>query len=161
MDYDMKRKPERDSFTTDYPVVEDITYEIAHFKTEPYNNIEEFKTYRQKKKLVKVLRTMDDWNKFWMYIDTVGSNAHVYIDKEWSILRSCIMGYRAGRWDIPGLTACKNNEEKYAWINKHNESKKKFTESDWKNCSRPKYQVNMLPVEMIQDKLNELIDDVE
>ena len=60
MDFDMKRKPVRSSITTDKVVIEGQEYEIAHFDTEPYENIEEFRLYRAKKDLVKVLRTESD-----------------------------------------------------------------------------------------------------
>lgn len=161
MDFDLKRKPDRKSFCTDYVTIDGIKYEMAHFDTVPYENVEEFRLYRQKKELVDVLRTVKDWELYFMKVDSNVCNVRVCVDKEWSVLMSCIMGYRAGRWDIPGLTACKSNEEKYAWINKHNKSQKRFKESDWKNCRRQDRQVNMLPIGMIQDKLNELIDDIE
>ena len=75
---------------------------------------------------------------------------------EWAILNSCIMGYRSGRWDIPGLND-KTVEEKCEWINAHNTSDRKFKPSDWKNARRPERQVNMLPLEVIRNKLNELM----
>ena len=76
-------------------------------------------------------------------------------DMDWAILNSCIMGHRAGRWTIPGLEG-KTVEEKCEWINRHNRSQKKFKPSDWKNARRPERQVNMLPLELIRDKLEEL-----
>lgn len=36
MDFDIKRKPVRSSFTTDKVIVESLEYEIAHFDTEPF-----------------------------------------------------------------------------------------------------------------------------
>ena len=76
---------------------------------------------------------------------------------EWAILNSCIMGYRSGRWDIPGLNG-KTVEEKCEWINAHNSSDRKFKLSDWKNARRPERQANMLPREMIESKLEELMN---
>lgn len=76
-------------------------------------------------------------------------------DLDWAILNSCIMGYRAGRWDIPGLMN-KTIEMKCEWINAHNSSSKRFKPSDWKNARRPERQANMLPYEMIRNKLQEL-----
>ena len=38
-------------------------------------------------------------------------------DLEWSILLSAVMGYRAGKWDIPALEG-KTVPEKCAWLNK-------------------------------------------
>lgn len=156
MDFDMKRKPIRSSFTTDKVIVEGLEYEIAHFDTEPFRNIEEFRLYRNKKKLTDVLRTESDWDLFWLKLDLNASGAQPR-NIEWAILNSCIMGYRAGRWDIPGLND-KTVEEKCEWINAHNTSDRKFKSSDWKNARRPERQANMLPREMIEGKLEELIN---
>ena len=76
-------------------------------------------------------------------------------DLDWAILMSIIMGYRAGKWDIPAL----NNltvSEKCEWINKFNTSSKKFKETDWKNARRPERQVNMLPDSFLISKLDEM-----
>ncbi len=62
MDFDMKRKPIFRSFSTDIVVVDSQTYEIAHFRTEPFHDIDEYSEYVQiKKKQGTVLRTKDDW----------------------------------------------------------------------------------------------------
>lgn len=156
MDFDMKRKPIRNSFSTDKVVVEGIEYEIAHFDTEPFSTIEEFRLYRSKKKLTDVLRTESDWDLFWLKLDLNATGAHPR-DLEWAILNSCIMGYRSNRWDIPGLND-KTIEEKCEWINAHNSSDHKFKPSDWKNARRPERQANMLPREVIKSKLEELMN---
>ena len=150
----MKRKPVRDSFTTDELTINGTKYEIAHFDSEPYINIEEFRLYRNKKKLTTVLRTISDWNTFWQKIDFNASGCKIR-DLEWSILFSCIMGYRAGFWIIPELENL-SVEEKCKWINSHNSSSKKFKESDWKNARRPDRQVNMLPKNILENKLMEM-----
>ena len=155
MDFDMKRKPSRNNFTSDIVVIDGKSYEIAHFTTIPFNNVQEFKNFRQKLESCTVLRTENDWAEFWQKIDLDGCKSQPR-DIKWSTLNSCIMGHRAGLWDIPGL-ANKSVAEKCAWINTHNDSGKKFTENDWKNARRPDRQANMLPREIIQDKLNELM----
>ncbi|RHV36754.1 hypothetical protein DXB59_07650 [Ruminococcus sp. OM05-10BH] len=156
MDFDMKRKPIRSSFTTDRVVIEGTEYEIAHFDTDPFRNIEEFRLYRNKKNLTDVLRTESDWDLFWLKLDLNATGAQPR-NMEWAILNSCIMGYRAGRWDIPGLND-KTVVEKCEWINAHNTSGHKFKPSDWKNARRPERQANMLPLEMIKTTLDELIN---
>ena len=157
MDFDLKRKPIRMSFKTDRVVIDGVAYEIVHFDTEPYEDIKEFRLYRKKKELTVCLRTESDWDIFWQKLSLQNSKAQIHVDMEWSILNSCIMGYRAGRWDIPALNG-KDVDEKCEWINAHNTSKKKFKPSNWKNARRPERQANMLPIELIQDKLNELIN---
>ena len=156
MDFDMKRKPIRGSVTTDRVIVEGQEYEIVHFDTEPFRNIEEFRLYRNKKKLTHVLRTESDWEIFWLKLDLNVTGAQPR-NMEWSILNSCIMGYRSDRWDIPGLNG-KTVEEKCEWINAHNSSDRKFKPSDWKNARRPERQANMLPREVIESKLEELMN---
>ena len=79
MDYDMKRKPERDSFLTVKPVIEGVEYETANFTTVPYKDVGEFSLYRKlkdlivketKKKASMALRTKYDWEMlFWQTLD--------------------------------------------------------------------------------------------
>ena len=157
MDFDMKRKPDRKTFKTDYPVVDGIKYEIAHFDTVPFENVEEFLLYRRKKELTKVLRTEADWEIFWNKIFLRDSRAKVR-DMEWAIINSCIMGHRMEMWTIPALLSG-SVDEKCEWINSHNTSSKKFKKSDWENARRPERQCNLLPIELIQDKLDELMCD--
>lgn len=154
MDFDLKRKPDRSTFHTDYPIVDGITYEIAHFDTLPYDTVAEFRLHRKKKKLCDCLRTQDEWDVFFLKIDTNACGMNVK-DLDWSILMSVIMGYRAGKWDIPALNGL-TVVEKCEWINKHNTSKKQFKQSDWKNSRRPERQVNMLPDSYLLDKLTEM-----
>lgn len=158
MDFDLKRKPDRATFKTDYPVVNDNTYEIAHFDTIPYDTVDEFRLYRKKKKLCDCLRTQAEWDIFFMKI---GTNACGMIvkDLEWSILMSVIMGYRSGKWPIPALDDL-SVADKCKWINKHNNSKKVFKQTDWKNARRPERQVNMLPDSFLKEKLLEMQNDI-
>lgn len=149
MDFDVKRKPSRESFRTDRVTVEGKEYEIAHFDTEPFQNIEESRLYRAKKKLTDVLRTEADWNIYWSKL-TLNATGAQPRNMDWAILNSCIIGHRSGRWIIPGLED-KSTAGKCAWINKHNTSGKQFGLSDWKNARRPERQVNMLPLEMIRN----------
>ncbi len=154
MDFDLKRKPVRGSFKTDHPVIDGVTYEIAHFDTVPYENVAEFRLYRKKKELCGCLRTVEEWKSFFIKIDTDGCGS-VVKDLDWSILTSVIMGYRAGKWEIPALSG-KTVSEKCNWINQHNESSRKFKESDWKNVRRPERQAHMLPAEFLKAKIAEL-----
>lgn len=153
MDFDMKRKPDRNSFRTDEVSLDGNIYEIAHFDTVPFENIAEFRLYRAKKALCKCLRTQKDWDLFFAKVDVDGSNTYIK-DLDWSILMSVVMGYRKGLWEIPMLWG-ETVADKCKIINRHNDSKKRFTVSDWKNARRPERQCNMLPVSMLKDKLEE------
>ena len=154
MDFDCKRKPDLNSFKTDLVTVEGCTYEIAHFDTLPYQGVDEFREYRERMENSKVLRTEKDWEVYFLKLGIHESKAKPR-NKEWAILNSCIMGYRMGLWDIPELCG-KKVEKKCEWINEHNTSGKEFKLSDWKNTRRNERQVNMLPPEMLLEKLAEL-----
>jgi len=157
MDFDMKRKPDRNSFEKRIVILDDETYEIANFTTNPFENIAEFREYRQRKSSVSCLRTLDDWNLFWFKTETKSTTAKPR-DIEWAILFSCIIGHRAGFWTIPKLDELAG-EQRCAWINQHNTSQKRFTTTDWKNAGRSKRQGNILPKNIIANKLLELKND--
>ena len=78
------------------------------------------------------------------------------INIEWAKLFSVIQGYRTGLWDIPEITAAESVSDKLAVINKYNNTKKAFNENAWKNARRPERASQMLPVELIQDLLQEM-----
>jgi len=169
MDFDMKRKPDRSSFQTVHPVINGKTYEIANFATVPFDTVAEYRLYRQKKTLTACLRTMSDWNDFFRKVD-LNACGNRTKDLDWAILKSCIMGFRIGRWDIPMLSATKVDarghsvplltvQEKCDWINKHNTSSHVYKPNDWKDARKPARTVNMLPDECLKDKLAELIAD--
>lgn len=157
MDFDMKRRPDRDSFYANTVSIDNEKYEIANFTTSPFRSVEEFMEYRRRKSTVSCLRTMDDWSLFWFKTDAKSTNTKVR-DMDWAILNSCIMGHRAGFWNIPKLDELQG-AERDDWINCHNTSSKKWKSNDWKNAGRNSRQANMLPREMLEEKLQELITD--
>jgi hypothetical protein len=157
LDYDMARKPVRDSFESVHARVDGMDFEIANFCTQPFESVQEYALYRQKKANCPVLRTMSDWDKFFRSLDAKGSTAKK-INDAWSILYSCIAGYRLGMWEIRKLTedTSLSVQQKCDWINAHNTSSKKFTLNDWKNARKPSRAHSVLPQSYVQDKLNEL-----
>lgn len=157
MDFDMKRKPDRKSFFTQSVTIGKESYEIVNFTTVPFQSIAEFREYRQRKATVSCLRTMEDWNIYWFKTDAKSCSIKVR-DMDWSILNSCIMGHRAGFWNIPKLDILRG-ADRDAWINLHNSSRKIWKANDWKNAGRNSRQANMLPREMLTEKLTELIND--
>ena len=156
MDFDMKRRPDRDSFEQKFVELDGEVYEIANFTTVPFESVTEFLEYRQRKETVACLRTMADWNLFWFKTDARSTKAKPR-NLEWSILFSCIIGHRAGFWTIPRLNEL-SGEGRCEWINRHNDSGKKFKPNDWKNAGRNARQANMLPRDMLEEKLLELIN---
>lgn len=183
MDFDMKRKPVRKSFESIKPEIEGKTYEIANFTTEPFDTVDEYRKYRQKKSNITVLRTLHDWNLFWWKIDTDAYSIKGK-DIEWAKLMSCIMGYRAGMWDIPAISAMQmksrkvidelRNRKKVSdeiserktmvsdicrWVNRHNHSNRQFKPDNWKNARRPERLSSLLPMSIIGDLLIEMQSD--
>lgn len=156
MDFDMKRKPIRESFHTVIVTVQGVDYEVANFDTEPFDNLDEALLYEQKKKLCPVLRTQEHWNLFFAKVDSsaTGKQIRVKDGLEWSKLVSCVMGARTGLWTIPELSDTNTTvAQKCEWLNSLGLTPKKFKPSDWKNARRPERQVNALPITEIQDFL--------
>ena len=169
MDFDLKRKPIRDSFYTAYPVIDGKKYEIACFDTEPYESIDEFQTYKQVGRNSKVLRTEKDWSLFFDKIDGKKTGHHRNIqDLDWSILCSAIM---AQLLEVPLdfnngepiklpflLTKYFSRQEACDIINQFNESDKVFKVENLKNLRRPERISQMLPEKAFQEKLEEMIE---
>ena len=140
-------------------------YEVAHFDTVAFEDVDEFRVFRRKKKCVVVLRTVDDWMLFKAKVvsDETGSKIK---DLDWSKLTSCIRYYRAGLVDIPTLSLNVHNDAWTVkricdWIQSHNHSKNVFKESNWKDCRKPDRLSSALPMSEIQDLLEELQNDIQ
>jgi len=157
MDFDMKRKPEKDSFVGRTILIDDEEYEVATFSTLPFESAEEFLLFRAAKENCKCLRTMNDWQTFWFKLDIKETNSNVKIrDMEWAVLFSCVVGHRSGLWTIPMLDELKG-DARCEWLNEHNTAEKRFTDMDWKNAGRKDRQKNILHRSLIEDKLEELM----
>ncbi len=158
MDFDMKRKPIRDSFYTANTVIDDTTYEIANFNTEPYENVDEFILYKNTAKGCKVLRTSSDWKLFFAKISGKHSgNRRRIKDLNWSVLFTCVMGHRLGVWVIPFLDDPDMSlNDKLKCINYFNRSEKSFEVSDWKNAGRQNRASQMLERTVVEDLLMEM-----
>lgn len=157
LDFDMKRKPVKSSFEYVSGNLYGIEYEYANFRTAPFNDLEEYHLYRNANKCFDCIRTKSDWDRFFLKLnDRSNGYKRVTKDMEWAKLFSVIQGYRTGLWDIPEITAAESLADKLAVINKYNHSNKAFNENAWKNSRKPERASQMLPVELIQDLLQEL-----
>lgn len=157
MDFDLKRKPLKESFVTVNPVIENNAYEIMNFDTIPYEDIKEFRYFKTKSELVDCLRTAQDWSLFSLKLKAgkTGKRIRKEDGLGWSKLMSCVMGFRKGLWVIDELNSIDNTvQEKCDWINSLGLSKKEFKINDWKNCRRKDRQANMMLKEDIIDYLN-------
>ena len=165
MDFDVKRKPVKDTMETVYPVIDGVSYEIADFDTEPYDTVDEFLLYKKTAQACAkngCLRTVSDWEKFYLKLDNADAtpdnkNKVSYVprvaDMEWSKIMTLILGYRLGYWDIPYLSEDHKLEDKLIYINKLNKSKKKFGKNNWKDCRKENRRGQMLDKKYIKDLL--------
>ena len=156
LDFDFKRKPVKDSFQAVAGEICGVAYEYMNFETEPFDTIEEYEEYRRINENFNCLRTMSDWQKFWLrFEDHKTGYKRNLSDMEWTKLFSVIQGYRMGLWDLPEVSACSSVAEKLAVINKYNHSGKTFNENAWKNSRKPERASQMLPPEILKDLLEE------
>ena len=158
LDFDMKRKPIRESFCESGITINGKQYQTVNFRTEPYQDVKEFESYwKHARSKCKCLRTMEDWEHFWSVLSRSNCKARGK-DLEWLKIRSCVTGHLSDMWVIPALTHG-SRQEKVDWINKHNRSGKTFTVSDFKNAGRVDRRDSILPREEIQDLLEEMQAD--
>ena len=156
LDFDMKRKPIKESFAYVSGNLAGIDYEYANFDTAPFEDLDEYHKYRNTNSSFHCLKIKDDWDKFFLKLnDREMCYKRVTKDMDWNKLFSVIQGYRTGLWDLPEVTAAETVADKIDVINKHNHSKKQFNENAWKNSRKPERASQMLSQELIMDLLKE------
>ena len=155
MDFDLKRKPVRDSINTVRPVIAGRFYEVANVATVPYESPEEYELYKSRGKSCKCLRTEGEWLAFFSRVASAASGIVRHVsDYDWSRIFTCVMGHRLGIWHIPALDDdSKSVADKCRWINTFNDSSKVFKESHWKNARRQERQSQMLDRSEVADLL--------
>lgn len=145
MDFDMKRKPLKDSLCAEHITIDGETYEIAHFETVPFTDNAEYLLYKAVADKQKCLRTVADWTRFFNDLDCassgVSSGPREDENYRWKCFRDCVAGYRAGRWDIPylntpGLTVVQKAE----WLQSINDCPGHiFNRKTWDKLSEKSY----------------------
>ena len=172
MDFDLKRKPLRDTLVDSYRYFEeqDDLGCVASFDTVAYDTPQEFVYYKNIGRSCNVLRTCEDWYLFFDKIDSKRDGVRRrIIDLEWSKLVSCVMSYRLGLpldafgnmpVSIPYLDdPDKSVAEKVEWINHFNDSKKKtFTVNTWKDCRKQTRASQVLSESLYIDKLMSMVN---
>lgn len=176
MDFDLKRKPVRESVADDIVKLDgdygeavfglgtgSVSYGIAHFDTVPFDSVAEYELYRGCAKAIRTaggaLRTASDWAAFFARVlgSTSGVIRHLK-DFEWAAVRTVVMGHRLGLWTVPELARTDMSvREKCAWINRFNRSSRLFKPSDWNNARRGERASQMLPREAVADLLDEMM----
>lgn len=134
-------------------------YEMACFDTEAFSSIAEYEKYRTIKSGCEVLRTTTQWKKFFVKAKCPAGSKNRVTDTDWSILMSCIIGYRHNILKIEPLDRCETTKDKLEYINAHNNTGNVFTENHWKNARRPERKTQMLPIEAIEEALLQLREE--
>ena len=156
MDFDMKRKPVKESFQKVQGVYLEIPYKYMNFETVPFETIAEYEKYRKTNSTFQCLRTQQEWNLFWLKLsDKETGKVRQLGDLEWTKLFSVVMGHRLGMWHSEELEKCPTIKDKLAFINAHNHSNRMFTIDNWKDCRKEQRKSQMLPREMLEDVLKE------
>jgi hypothetical protein len=166
-DFDMKRKPIENTLYSEWVNADDGSYrsisascagydEMACFDTTAFDSIAEYERYRSIKESSPVLRTSDEWKKFFVKVHCPDTSKIRITNVDWTSLMSCIIHYRQGNIKIEALDNCTNTKEKIDYINQHNTTGRKFTETHWKNARRPERASSALPINAITDTLHML-----
>ena len=161
LDFDLKRKPIRDSMHDVTGEIDGIPFTHVVFDTEPFETIDEYRLYRRVNETFTCLRTKTDWDLFFLKLNDRKYGYKRQTPDEWTKLMSVMQGYNAKLWSLPEVDACKNDNGKYdvkkvlEVVNSHNHSSRNFTESSYKNSRKPERASQMLPEEMIKDLLEE------
>jgi hypothetical protein len=156
LDFDMKRKPIKDSFVTVKGNIYGIDYEYTNFDTEAFETVDEYIKYRKVNESFDCIRTFEEWQRFFLKLeDRENEYKRDTSNLDWTKLFSVVQGYRMGLWDIPVISACETVREKLAVINKYNHSSRVFNENAWTNSRKPERASQMIPREMFQELLEE------
>lgn len=169
MDFDMKRKPVKESIYTERPTIDDQTYEIACFETEPFETVEEYKLYKAKAQNSQVLKTESDWRAFFERVNRTqtGQKRVAITDYNKRVLQSCVMAVvqgveitaLGGRAEIDILLhKSVSVAQKLNWINMFNKGKTRFTKNDWRNARRKDRLQQMLPEQEFLPLLLEMLE---
>lgn len=163
MDFDMKRKPLLNTLKSVDVTIDGEIFEFATIETVPFKDKDEYHLYRKIKNDVECLRTVDDWKYFFKLIDAHENGNSRIIPKSsddlnFKILKDCISGFKAGKWDIPALSnKSLKVADKVEWIQSFNSSAKHtFTKKIWEKCSERKNQDNLLAFEILKPTLIKL-----
>ncbi len=163
MDFDMKRKPLRESLATEWIEIDGEKYEVAHIETVPFKDNAEYLLYKAVADKQQCLRTVADWLRFFNDIECVSagvaSGPRENENYRWKCFRDCIAGYRAGMWDIPYLnTPGLNVMQKVEWLQSINDCPSHvFSRKTWDKLSEKSYIKKILPLDVLKDTLERIV----
>lgn len=163
MDFDMKRKPLRESLAAEWIEIDGEKYEVAHIETVPFENNAEYLLYKAVADKQQCLRTVADWLRFFNDIECasagVASGPRENESYRWKCFKDCIAGYRAGMWDIPYLnTPGLSVKHKVEWLQSINDCPSHiFNRKTWDKLSEKSYIKKILPLDILKDTLERIV----
>ena len=163
MDFDMKRKPLRESLAAEWIEIDGEKYEVAHIETVPFENNAEYLLYKAVAEKQKCLRTVADWTRFFNDLDCassgVSSGPREDENYRWKCFKDCIAGYRAGIWDIPYLdTPGLSVKQKVEWLQSINDCPGHiFNRKTWDKLSEKSYLKKILPYDILEKTLARIV----
>ena len=163
MDFDMKRKPLRESLAAEWIEIDGEKYEVAHIETVPFENNAEYLLYKAVAEKQKCLRTVADWTRFFNDLDCassgVSSGPREDENYRWKCFKDCIAGYRAGMWAIPYLnTPGLSVNQKVEWLQSTNDCPSHiFNRKTWDKLSEKSYIKKILPFDVLKETLERIV----
>lgn len=163
MDFDMKRKPLRESLAAEWIEIDGEKYEVAHIETVPFENNAEYLLYKAVAEKQQCLRTVADWLRFFNDIECasagVASGPRENENYRWKCFKDCIAGYRAGMWDIPYLnTPGLSVKQKVEWLQSTNDCPSHlFNRKTWDKLSEKSYIKKILPLDILKNTLERIV----
>lgn len=163
MDFDMKRKPLRESLAAEWIEIDGEKYEVAHIETVPFENNAEYLLYKAVADKQQCLRTVADWLRFFNDIECasagVASGPRENENYRWKCFKDCIAGYRAGMWDIPYLnTPGLSVKQKVEWLQSTNDCPSHlFNRKTWDKLSEKSYIKKILPLDILKNTLERIV----
>lgn len=163
MDFDMKRKPLKDSLRAEHLTINGETYEIAHFETVPFTNNAEYLLYKAVADKQKCLRTVADWLRFFNDVNCaasgVSSGPREDENYRWKCFKDSVAGYRGGLWDIPYLnTPGMTVAQKVDWLQSINDCPGHiFNRKTWDKLSEKTYIKKILPYDVLKPTIAKIV----
>lgn len=161
MDFDLKRKPLRDTLVERPVTIDGVTYQVATFDTEPWDSVADFlKGKKLGQRIAQegdCLRTRADWERWFLRFAAEGTFQAK--DPVWTYVRAAVCGYRQGTIEIPPLAALDTGEDGCVdkccrWINRFVPRSSphfgKFNRNTWKDARKSNRNL-VVPEDMLAD----------
>lgn len=161
MDFDMKRRPLRETLAEGTLTLDGVDFKVASVDTAPWDSVEEFmKGKRLGERIAReggCLRTRADWDVWFLRYGLEG--AYVSKDPVWTLVRAAVCAYRQGALAIGPLAALDTGKRGSVdaccrWINRFiprsSKHHGKFNANTWKDCRKSNRNI-VAPEDMLAE----------